>query len=181
MERIITGSEPVTVDEAKEHIQGLEEITLYDVYIESLITACREIAENYIWGCIVESTFKLRLKNFPASIKIPKPPLVSITSITYTDLNNVIQTLDESKYEVINWSEPGKIVFNQAPSTNNKEGNITIEYVAGYETVPASIKQAIMMMIRTLYDNREDENNRNITELPITSKYLLKPYRCYEF
>lgn len=181
MERILIGSEPVTVDEAKEHIQGLEEITLYDAYIESLITACREIAENYIWGCITKSTFKLRLKSFPNDIKIPKPPLVSVTSITYVDENNHDASLDSSDYEVINWQEPGKIIFKNRPTTNEKEGNIIIEFVAGYNVVPASIKQAILMMIRTLFDNREDMNNRNITELPITSKHLLKAYRCYEF
>jgi uncharacterized phiE125 gp8 family phage protein len=181
MKRTVTGNEPCTIDEAKAHIQGLEGITDYDAYISSLITVAREMAEAYTWRCITASTFELRLNSFDDIVKLPYPPAISVDSITYADTDDAEQTMSADDYSINNWDEPGKVHFDLQPSTNSKVGNIKITYKAGYTDVPVSIKQAILMMVRTLYDNREDMNNRTITELPFTSKDLLKPYRCFEF
>lgn len=184
MKRTITGAEPVTLNEARDHIQGLEGITVDDAIITSLISVAREQAELFTWRCIKASTYELRLTNIPASVKLPNSPVLAITHVKYNNSAGTETTMPNTDYRLVNWDEPAKLIFDEQPATSGDEGDVTITYTAGYTLpadVPLSIKQAVLMMVRTLYDNREDMNNRNITELPLTSKTLLTPFRCHEF
>lgn len=181
MKRTILGNEPVTVDEAKEHIQGLEGIALHDTYISNLIKVAREQCEQFTWRCIVKSTFELRASSFTQKIIIPNPPLITIKSIKYFDGNGVEQTIDPKDYTALDWEEPGKLILNLLPSTRGLAGDITITYEAGYDEVPESFRHAILMMVRTWFDNREDVSNRTMNEMPMGSKFLLQSFRCNTF
>lgn len=189
MKRTITATwEPVTLEEAKAQIQGLEGISDFDAFITNLITAARETAEEYCWRTIVTSTLELRLASFTSEkILLPRPVVTAITSVKYKDSTATELTIANTDYQLMDWEEPAILlpVYGISwPGARGAEGDITIEYVAGYPSasaVPLSIRLAILMMVKTWFDNREDVTPRTVNEMPRGSEYLLKPYRCFRF
>ncbi|MCB9117972.1 MAG: DNA-packaging protein, partial [Caldilineaceae bacterium] len=95
-------------------------------------------------------------------IELPRPPLASVTSITYTDEDGATQTLAANNYRVDTAREPGRVVLAPGadwPSVALDSSNpITVRFVAGYADagdVPGMAKAAILLQIGEIYANRE--------------------------
>jgi uncharacterized phiE125 gp8 family phage protein len=156
--------EPVTLTEAKTHLRVTEPDD--DTYIESLITAARQMAESFTGRALVTQTWVLTLDRFPGSsavpIEIPLPELQSISSITYNDSNGDSQTWASSNYTVDIKNKPGRVLPIQTasyPTTQGHINDVTVTFVAGYgsaSSVPETIKQAIKIYIGHLYERREE-------------------------
>ena len=162
--KVITApsAEPVTLTEAK--AQCRVDITTDDTLITSYIAAARRLCERIDWRAYMTQTLEVWLDAWPATdiLKIPRPPLQSVTSITYYDQSNVAATLSSASYFVDTVSEPGRVVLNYGytwPSTILRETNgIAVRFVAGYASagnVPQTIKQAILLVVGHWYENRE--------------------------
>mgnify|MGYP006921392367 CR=1 FL=1 len=165
--------EPVTLAEAKEHLRVLHGDD--DVYIESCITAAREMIESgESWSLdrsLINTTWRVVLDEWPfdedgdGGIVLPRPPLVSVTSIAYLDTTNVSRTLSSTLYTVDTHSEPGRVVPSYGsvwPEVLDHINAVTITYVAGYgataASVPTSIKQAILIGVADLYGTGRETN-----------------------
>jgi len=155
-------AEPVTLTEAKTHLRV--DVTDDDVLITSLITSARQYVEQIARRALVTQTWRLSMQEFPASgvIILPKPPLQSVTSITYTDINGTTSTVDSSIYTVDTDSEPGRVVLKYGeswPSASLANTNpVQVTFVAGYGgqgAVPEYWKQAILLLVGHWYENRE--------------------------
>lgn len=183
-------SEPVTTAEAKAHLR----ITTSDddTYIGTLIAVARKHVETITGRALINQTWDYFLDNFPPGDKIviPLPRLSSVTSVKYTDKDNVQTTLAASKYIVDTNNEPGQIVLAYGESwptfTQKPINAVEIRFVAGYGSgaanVPEGIKQAMLLLIAHWYENREPVNIGNIvTEIPETINALLWPYRIMQF
>lgn len=172
--------EPLGKEEVKRHlrIDGSEQ----DDYIVELIQAIRQFAEVFTNRQFMTATYDFFLDRFPTSnghsefsqpeILIPRPPLQSVTSISYVDLNGATQVLATSVYEVDTGLEPGivRLKFDQSwPSTRTHANAITIRFVSGYQDetkIPATIKHAMKLHAGLLYENRESSiTGTIITEL----------------
>jgi len=132
-------AEPLHVEDAKLHLRVTE--TDSDALIRSLITAALGYAEMFTRRQFVTATLRLTLDAFPAVIRLPRPPLASVTSIQYTDIDGVTQTLSSSDYQVDGRSEPARIqpAYGESwPSTRRELNAVTVTYVAGYAT-PVSV------------------------------------------
>ena len=179
--------EPVTVDEAKDHMRVDHESE--DGYISSLIVAARLHAQMVTRRAFITQTWVYYLDTFPSEIQIYLPPLQSVSSITYVDVDGVTQTLGTSIYTVDTDSEPGLIyeAYNQSwPSIRTVEKSITITYVAGYgttaSTVPEGIRQAMLILISHWYENREPFIvGTSLAPVPLTIDALLAPYWVLSF
>src|SRR5205085_7972655 len=98
-------NEPVSLDEAKEHLRVTS--TDQDNLIRHLISAARIYCENKLGQPIVTQTWDLKLDGFPCdAIRVPRPPLQSVTSITYLDSGGSLQTLNPSTYLVLDSTTP---------------------------------------------------------------------------
>lgn len=155
--------EPVSLTEAKSHLRV--DIDDDDTLISSLITAAREVVEKLSRRALVTQTWRLSLDEWPDGdeIDIPKPPLQSVSSITYTDSDDTTTTWSSSLYEVDADSEPGrvKLAYGESwPADTLAETNpIKITFVAGYgeaADVPDRWKQAIKLILGHWYENREE-------------------------
>lgn len=152
-------SEPVTVSEVK--AQARISLDIDDTFIEAKIKSARELCEVYIKRAFVSRTLRLTLERFPSGwFYLPRPPLVSVTSIKYYDENGTQQTLSSANYIVDAYTEPGRITpaYNVSwPSIREQVNSIEVLYVAGYgaaSAVPQSIKDAISMTVTNWYENR---------------------------
>lgn len=87
---------------------------------------------------IPTATYKLELDEFPDVIELRRPPVNSVTSITYLDTDGVEQTLASSVYRVLQtdvYNRPGLVVldYNQNwPNTRGVEREITVTFQCGY-------------------------------------------------
>src|SRR3990167_7589456 len=98
--------EPLSLDEAKQHLRV--DIDEHDELILSLVAAARQWAEDHTLRALVTQTWRLTLDyerpSFEADgrcthrIVLPRPPLASVTSVTYVDLEGATQTLAVDQY-----------------------------------------------------------------------------------
>lgn len=174
--------EPVTLDEARAHL--VVDIAEDDTLIGSLITAARQMAESFTGRAFVSRTLQLYFDHFPANenIYLPFPPVVSVTSVTYTDTNGDSQTFSASLYDTDLKGQPGRVqVKDLWPSTDHVPNAVCVEYVAGYGSatdVPQAVKQAMLLIIGDLYEHRESIIIGTVSnQLPQTAEMILWPYR----
>jgi uncharacterized phiE125 gp8 family phage protein len=189
--RLVTAPtvEPVTLSEAKQHLRVTDDAD--NAYITNLIVAARQAVESgESWSLersLINSTWRLTLDGFAARvsvIELPRPPVASITSITYDDAANVEQTLASNRYRLLSDAEPARVmpIYNDEwPEAINYPGSVRITYVAGYgataASVPQAIKQAVLLLVGDMYENRESILvGVNSGVLP-TVRALLNPYQ----
>ena len=182
-------AEPVSTSEAKSHLRV--DTTADDTYIGTLITVARQNVESHLRRALISQTWEVVLDAFPAGvIRLPKPPLASVTSIKYTDDEGVEATYSSANYVVDTDTEPGRVVLKSGqtwPAVTLAAANgVRVRYVAGYgaagSNVPQAIRQAILLVIGSLYENREDvlvAQGVSIGVLPFGVVALLAPYRIY--
>lgn len=188
--------EPVTLAELKawSRLDTDDE----DDTLEALITTARQSAEEYTRRSFVTQTWKLTLDlcaerdawwdgvmegpisamhgALPKTIPLPKGPVQSITSVVTYDLNNSSATYSGSNYRVD--ASGDRLILNYGatwPSSIRPQAGCEITYVAGYTVVPNPIKQAILILASTLYEQRGQCDDPN--SLPPMVQSLLGRYR----
>jgi uncharacterized phiE125 gp8 family phage protein len=163
--------EPVTIAEAR--AQCRVEINDDDTLLSNKIVAARQRCESILDRQFVTATWIARSNQFPVnsernpygSLFLPRPPLISITSITYTDSNGSSQTFASSTYTVETSTRGQGAVhldYSQVwPSVQPHPQSVAVTFVAGYgapSTVPLAIKEGILAWVCHLYENRGDDN-----------------------
>jgi uncharacterized phiE125 gp8 family phage protein len=131
--------------------------------VESYIKAAREYCQGFQNRAYANQTWELWQDSFPTYFTPPLPPLVSITSIKYYDVDNTEATVTASDYFVDTKSEPGRVVLAYGktwPATVLRPVNgVCVTFVAGYgataASTPQSVKQAMLLLIGDYYENRE--------------------------
>lgn len=192
--KTLSTTEPVTRDQAKTFLG--EAGSHYDDLIDDLITAARERAELYTNRSLIDKQIVLMHDRIPLDrvIKLPRCPVKEVTSIKYLNTDDAWETLSTDFYTVDNAAEPSKVYFKDHVQ-NLKDGiNVVhITYETGYgnrevfgttyqNPFPEAIKNAILMLVRTMYDNREDfVKGMVINQLPQSAEYILNQYRIFEF
>lgn len=153
-------TEPVALDDFKAHLRYTG--TTEDALLMSYLVSARETVELEAHRALMAQTFDLKLDQWPGrTIKLPRPPLASITSITYTDSDGVAGTVASSNYTVYP-GDPGRIVLTAAgswPAVVLRPGpSLVVRFVAGYGSaaaVPLRYKQAIKLLAAHWFQNRE--------------------------
>ena len=183
-------NEPVTLDEAKDHLKIELDDSTEDALVSKLIIAARRRAENFLWRAIMKQTWDYFLDVFPGSadiILLPLPPLQSVTTVKYIDLDGNQQTLAASLWKVDAVSEPARLVpaFNETwPSTREEINAVEIRFVAGYTDigqVPEEVNSAMKMMMGTWYENRESlREGAELQPIPL-DEAAIADYRVYRF
>lgn len=104
------------------------------------------------------------------SIELPIVPLISLSSITYYDRDNVQQTLnisnDVSVYAENDFAYVAPALNASWPGMYNRPDALTVTYSAGYglaSAVPESIRHAALGLLSHWYENRDAVNIGNIT------------------
>lgn len=153
-------SEPITLAEAK--AQARFTASSEDEIFTGLIMEVREFCESSTGLSLMPQTWELSLDNFADEMRLPNPPVSSITSIKYTDATGVEQTLASTEYVLDNASDRrARVVLavNKAwPDVYTGINNVRIRYVAGYANaaaVPKQLKRWMLIHINDWFKNRE--------------------------
>lgn len=172
--------EPLSLDEAKQHLRV--DTSDEDALIQNYVRTSRRYLEWKYNRAFITQTLTISLDTFgqpgwwppaavyyaPSYLPSPvwgivelRPPLQSVTLVTYVDFAGVTQTLASSKYVVDTFSEPGRMapaVGQIWPVSGPVPGAVKITFVSGYTTaalVPDDMKEAMRLLIGHYYLNRE--------------------------
>jgi len=181
--------DPVSLADMKVHCRV--DHTDDDAYLLGLITVATNTCESFTGRQLIHATYTLKLDGFPCDdeIELPKPPLSSITSITYIDTAGNSQTVTSTDYQTDIASTVGRVMpaYNAYwPATRDGQYNVvTVTFVAGYgataATVPIKLRQGIKAFAATMYEHRETVVIGTIkTEFPEVCRALWYPYKLVQ-
>lgn len=184
---VVMPSEPVvTVEEAKRHlrIDDDEQDELIEGYIAAA-TAHIDGPDGWLGRAIGEQTLVAHGDLFREDpVWLPYPPVVSIESIEYQDAHGVWQTLGADAYE-LRGDQLGSSWGSRWPATRGYRGaaeTVRVTYRAGYATVPAPVRVAILMMVADMYRNPGEAGGAATAQKAAMStpvEKLLVPFRVY--
>lgn len=175
--------EPVLGSDVRAYLRM--DSTAYDTVLGNYATAARQAAEKWTRRSFIDTSWYLMLEDYevyPDIIKLPRPPLDSITTITTYDWAGVGHVQDPLSYVTDTYSEPGRVFLNIGRIWNvpRRQNNaMLIDYKSGYGAaatdVPMDIKLAITETAAWWYNSGE------ITDIPQKVTERLQPYRVLWF
>jgi uncharacterized phiE125 gp8 family phage protein len=170
--------EPVSVEQVKAML-GITTDTK-DAAIGMQISIARTLAEEFTGRAFVSQTIQYQIDRFPPGripwwdgtvqaplrafvtqepLLLPRPPLVTLTSVQYYDESNTLRTIDPNSYYVDAITEPARVVLKPGvswPSDVRDRAAVLVTYVAGYgansSLVPLPIQQAIIAHVSEYLD-----------------------------
>jgi uncharacterized phiE125 gp8 family phage protein len=149
----------VTAAQAATHVRSVNAAELTE--LEEWSKAAQRLVETRIDRALTEQGWRLSLDAFPAIIKLPRSPLITVSALTYVDTNGVTQTLAVSAYRIDSDAEPATIepaYGTSWPSTAAVKGAVKVSYTSGHATgrpAPEQAAPAIKLYIGHWYENRE--------------------------
>lgn len=183
--------EPLTLALVQQHVklppEGPDDQLLEQVFIP----AARQRCELATRRQLRRETFDLKLDAWPEErfIELPRPPLVSVTSVQYYDTAGVLQALvANTDYTV---SAPsgdrprrGRIALKSGvdwPALEARADAIVIRFVCGYASaaVPGMLKAAMLLDVATLYAGRENAVAGSLSEIPQHSGRVYRNWTSY--
>ena len=182
----------ITLAEAKTQLRVTT--TDDDTYITALINATMQIMSEYVGYPIVKNTSQFVFENAQSKkdnqLKIMSRVL-SVSSVQYYDDSAVLHTADYLPINNVFGNYGINIYLNTLQSTSQSDKYL-VTAVCGYEKAgtsvdeskifPLGLKQAGLMIISNLYDNRQDLVIGTImAEMPMNSKWLMNPYKIMAF
>lgn len=180
---------PVSLTEAKAHLN--RDHADDDALIQTLIAAATDYVEVFTHRALLTQIWDLKLDAFPCgAIELPKPPVTSVTSVTYTATDGTSTVWSSALYTTSFPSGPHAVAASLEPaysevypSTRSVVNAVTVRFICGYgaaTAVPDSLKAAMKLMIGTWYAQRETVNVGNIvTRVPDTVEALLWPFKSF--
>lgn len=176
-------SEPVSLAQAKLHLKV--DYDADDALISSIVSAARQFVERYCNTALITQTVSEQFPRFNSrGMALSVAPVQEVSAIQYIDDARNTYELSESVYGVNTYIKPGCIFLRYGqtfPTTIPEPNAVTVSYTAGYGDasgdVPQPIRQAILLMVGDMYQNRENSVHR----LPTAADFLLAPYRFNHF
>jgi uncharacterized phiE125 gp8 family phage protein len=172
--RVITQptAHPVSIDEIKDwlRIDGVDD----EPDLFALRAAAEQSVENAMNRPLMTQTWELVLDAFPAErIEIPMPPLQSVTSVKYLDVDGNEQTWASGEYVVSRDyataprpPDAERGIIEEAagfsfPAVKDVSEAVIVRFVCGYGDDPNDVPELIRMELRRhlafKYENREGD------------------------
>lgn len=168
--------------------------TSQDTYLAGLEVAVRQAIEDYLGMSIFPVSYRVwygieSLAASPVCLDIPEVSQnansslsgVNITSLKYwtDDFPATVVTVDPSQYYYDN--SGNKLIVQSLPTSINS--SMTAPIVIDYSTVanPLAaypvIKQAGLLLLTHLYNNRSNTTDGKLNDIPFGVATLLRPYK----
>jgi uncharacterized phiE125 gp8 family phage protein len=175
--------QPIQLADAKLHLKGTD--ASEDGLIQMYIDAAQQHIEDYT-GVVLEP--RIIVEQFDGwrgvrALKLRSWPINSVTVVTYRDSDGIDQTLDPLLYGLATGTRPAQLTAiggSYWPQTYRFGEAVSVTVDAGYAStfdVPASLKQAILLLVAHFYGNREAVAAGTITELPLGVQALCRRHR----
>jgi len=156
------GSEVISVQDVKDFVRI--DTSADDTLISRMITTAREWSENYMTRDIVSKSRIYYLPNVDNRFLLPFAP---ITSISQVEVDGTVTT----NYQLFGLNEQ-VVLLNSLPSEEVKVTYVTTGLP------DESIKQALLQLVASYYDNRSNfVVGESVNEIPTSTKTILTSYK----
>lgn len=154
----------ITLDEARKQCRVTHAFD--DDYITGLIPVAAEMAQTYSKRILTPASMTSVVENYQGSeVQLYSGDVTGVTEV----LLDSEETTDFEFEEV-----------TQKLTVNSVYDKLKVTYDCGYTTLPAVVKQAILITISTLYNSREDFiAGVTVSKLPLTAETLLNRVKFY--
>lgn len=133
-----------------------------DAYLGELVKSAESYCEDNTGRQFLTATYTLTMDEFPTwELVLPRPPLQSISSITYVaSSDGSTLTLGSSAYKVATNGIKGRVTpsYNEVwPTARNEIDAVTVTYIAGATSsslVPREAHEAMKLLTAHYYTNR---------------------------
>ena len=183
----------LTLDEITQQLNLFQDES-QDTYLTSLELATRQAIEDYLGMSIMPLSYRVwygseSLISSPVSLDLPEvsqnlyPDEASVTidRVAYynDDFPATIQVISSSEYQ---YDPSGnKVIVQSLPTTINTvmTAPIIVDYtlVANILSTYPVIKQAALLLLTHLYNNRSNTTDNQLKEIPFGVAALLRPYK----
>ncbi|MCK7547189.1 head-tail connector protein [Marinobacter koreensis] len=170
----------ITLEEAKAHCRI--EHDAEDSLVQSLISAAFRQIENrtgQAFDHVADAEMVLdSLPSGDSGIELKWTPVRAVKGVVYLDPLGVEQTLSGADLLLdVRGVYPMLYPAQEWPESKRDRASVKVTADIGYETVPADVRAAALLIIGHLYENREAVVIGTIaTELPLGVDLLLAPY-----
>jgi len=178
--------EPVSLVDAKSFMKVND--TADDTLITDLIVVARQMAEKYLRRALISQTLIAYYSFLDEKTYVPNPPHISIDTVkrirldestTLTLNSDFFVQGNEQKYLLI--PTTFNLTAGHSPQDRLIGQELEVTYTAGYGTsatdVPKSIRNAIKMIVNTLFDGRHVEGEAQTFAIPTNAKTVLAPFK----
>lgn len=140
---------PVSMAELRQQVNLAADDTTHDADLSRFASAAAEYVERTTRRAMINQQFRFTT-SWRDVVELPRPPLVSIESITLHDRSGG-STLIESGYEVLADRFPGVLVLSGVSTGDLRDTEpLVVEYTAGYGDeagdVPANMRLAVAQL-----------------------------------
>jgi uncharacterized phiE125 gp8 family phage protein len=177
---------------------GGDEASAQATILAGMVSGARQACENFTGRKLITQTLELWAEHWYEEglsrcgrLRLPWAPVSSITSVTYLDTNGAAQTWSS----VTGWEAvlpagdfaPRAELYPRygtvLPSIRCRPDSIKVRYVAGYgatfATVPARLRQGMLLLIGEAYKNREVSGEGIVGDTPISAERAWWPFRSW--
>jgi uncharacterized phiE125 gp8 family phage protein len=165
--------EPVSLDEVKLYLRL--DTDQENVLVEQLIKVARRLIEDYTSRALITQVHRV-VTTFDEcrEIILPVAPFQELAALPEVMEGSSIEKI--SNYKLDTSRQQARVKLN---NYFRDETLVRVDYRCGYgdspDTVPDPLRQAILLLIADLYENRPGENPSTI--LPGLVRALIQPYR----
>lgn len=147
----------ITLPEVKAHCRVFSDFE--DTYLSSLIPVYLDQAQGYTGRMLTIGSAVVVVHSWQSQVLLPYGNVTEVTKLVLDGTESTAFTFDD---------------VSQIISINTPYATARIEFDAGYETLPVVVKQAVLVMINTAFNNRDDVVvGQTVNEMPRTSRDLL--------
>jgi uncharacterized phiE125 gp8 family phage protein len=172
-----------TLDDCKLHIRV--DHTYEDALISTLLSGAIDLFEKHTRRFLNAQSLTWKQDGLTKQIILPQGPVTSVTSVTVRTKTGT-QTIDSSLYlTFVGQSETKPQIFFLdnvvLPEVDGYPYAVTVTYAVGTTSIPASINQAILLLVGHWYENRATVGPTGGGEVPfafeaIANKYIWGAY-----
>lgn len=158
-----------------------------DEFISGLIDAAVSHIEgpDGLGRALISQTWRQDFAEFDDCLRLPIGDLLAVTSVTYYDADNAIQTLSTDVYAAFTDASGPFIELKTGqswPTIYDRRDAVRVTWTAGYgvtaASVPAALRHALKMLVGHWFENREASViGATAVEVPLGVQRLLAPYR----
>lgn len=180
---------PITLAAAKDALH--EDTADKDADITDWINGIAAYVMHYTGRALTYEGARVTLDEFPnregggdGAIRLDGPPVVSVQSVKYLDVDGTLQTLDPQDYLVDLVSEPAYVVPAPGktwPTEYDRINAVTVDYTRGYSADATGIPAGITLYIKAKLREQFDPASRVERDTVQSSfiDHLLDPYVMY--
>lgn len=165
-------------------IEAGDEETAYADVIAQYVDAALGLVEAASGRLLFTRTMRFTADAFGTALVIPASPVISITTVTYSDTDGATQTLAGSAYALIDKTETPTlypVYGTEWPTVRDFPGSVVVTFTAGYganmEDIPAPLKQAVLQTVADAFRFGGNVATTSTMELPASARRLCMNYR----